>query len=147
MLGKILPFVLVTFVNVGLILAVARFWFQVPIAGSITQLLMLTAIFLLGSLGLGVLISNISRTQMQAMYLAAFSLMPTLILSGFIYPRETMHWIAYYAGYLSHHISASTSRGIISKASARACWPSIWPMVVQRRRLVASVLVFASGVN
>ena len=95
MLGKILPFVLVTFVNVGLILAVARFWFQVPIAGSITQLLILTAIFLLGSLGLGVLISNISRTQMQAMYLAAFSMMPTLILSGFIYPRDNMHLIAY----------------------------------------------------
>ena len=150
MLGKILPFVLVTFVNVGLILAVARFWFQVPIAGSITQLLMLTAIFLLGSLGLGVLISNISRTQMQAMYLAAFSMMPTLILSGFIYPRDNMHWIAYYAGYLLPiTFYLDIMRGIILKGiGASMLWPSIWPMVVFSVVVfVASVLVFHKRVE
>ena len=100
MLGKILPFLILAILNVGITLVVASFWFRVEVKGSIVLLFVLALIFLLGSLGLGTLISTVSRTQMQAMQLAAFFLLPMLILSGFLVPRENMPWLANYAGYL-----------------------------------------------
>ena len=142
MLGKILPFVIVAFINIGLTLAVGTFWFKVPITGSIGLLLLLSTIFLLGSLGLGVLISNISRTQMQAMYLASFIMMPTFILSGFLIPRENMPWLAYYAGYfLPVTYFLEVVRGIILKGiGVNYLWDWIWPMAV------FSILVFLASV-
>ncbi len=100
MLGKILPFVVVAFVNVIMTVAVGAIWFGVKVAGSIALLAVLSLIFLLGSLGLGVFISNISKTQMQAMYMASFIMIPSFILAGLLFPRENMPWPAYFAGYL-----------------------------------------------
>ncbi|HMN14708.1 MAG TPA: ABC transporter permease, partial [Bellilinea sp.] len=80
MLGKILPYVVVALLNVAMTVGVGYIWFGVEVAGSITLLFILSLVFLLGSLGLGVLISNVSRTQMQAMYLASFIMMPSFIL-------------------------------------------------------------------
>ena len=145
MLGKILPFVIVAFINIGLTLAVGTFWFKVPITGSIGLLLLLSTIFLLGSLGLGVLISNISRSQMQAMYLASFIMMPTFILSGFLIPRENMPWLAYYAGYLLPvTYFLEVVRGIILKGiGVNYLWNWIWPMAVFSIVVfIASVLLF-----
>jgi ABC-2 type transport system permease protein len=99
MLGKILPFVVVSFANVGITLAVGVFWFQVDIKGDILLLLALSLIFLLGSLGLGILISTVSHTQIQAQALATFVILPAFLLSGFMFPRENMPALAYYAGY------------------------------------------------
>ena len=100
MMGKIVPFVLLAFLNVGLTLAVGYFVFGVEFSGSLPLLLVLSIAFLLGSLGTGVLISTISRTQMQANHLASFVLLPAIILSGFFIPRDNMPALAYYAGYL-----------------------------------------------
>ncbi|MCX7839419.1 MAG: ABC transporter permease [Anaerolineae bacterium] len=100
MLGKILPFLILAILNVGITLVVASFWFRVEVKGSAVLLFVLALIFLLGSLGLGILISTVSRTQMQAMQLAAFVILPMLILSGFLVPRENMPWLANYTGYL-----------------------------------------------
>lgn len=100
MLGKILPFLILAILNVGITLVVASFWFRVEVKGSVVLLFALALIFLLGSLGLGILISTVSRTQMQAMQLAAFVILPMLILSGFLVPRENMPWLANYTGYL-----------------------------------------------
>jgi len=145
MLGKILPFVLVAFVNLGLTLVVGALWFQVPIAGSVLLLMILSALFLLGSLGLGVLISNISRTQMQAMYLASFIMLPTFILSGFLFPRDNMPWLAYHAGYLLPvTYFLEIVRGIILKGvGIEYLWPAVWPMAVFSIAVfVISVLIF-----
>jgi ABC-2 type transport system permease protein len=100
MLGKILPFLILAVLNVCIPLVVDSFWFRVEVKGSIVLLFVLALIFLLGSLGLGILISTVSRTQMQAMQLAAFVILPMLILSGFLVPRENMPWLANYTGYL-----------------------------------------------
>jgi ABC-2 type transport system permease protein len=142
MLGKILPFVVVAFVNVIMTVAVGAVWFGVKVVGSITLLAELSLIFLLGSLGLGVLISNISKTQMQAMYMASFIMMPSFILAGLLFPRENMPWLAYYAGYLLPvTYFLEIVRGIILKgAEFMALWNWIWPMAV------FSIVVFFASV-
>lgn len=98
-LGKTVPFVLIGFIDVGLISAVAAFWFQVPMRGSIPLLFGATALFLMSSLGIGLLISTVSRTQQQAMMSAFFVIFPAMLLSGFAFPIENMppavQWLTY----------------------------------------------------
>lgn len=99
MLGKTVPFVLIGFVDVLLILLVATLWFQVPLKGSLALLLALTLTFVLTSLGLGLFISSISHTQQQAMMTAFFIMLPSILLSGFMFPIENMprviQWFTY----------------------------------------------------
>ncbi|HMZ06228.1 MAG TPA: ABC transporter permease [Anaerolineales bacterium] len=142
MLGKILPFVLVAFLNVAMTVAVGAIWFGVEIAGSALLLAILSLVFLLGSLGLGVLISNISKTQMQAMYMASFIMLPSFILAGLLFPRENMPWLAYYTGYLLPvTYFLEIVRGIMLKGVGFfTLWNSIWPMAV------FSILVFFASV-
>jgi ABC-2 type transport system permease protein len=90
MLGKILPYVAIALANVFLASAIGRFWFGVEFAGSFALLLALAALFLLSSLGLGLLVSTVSQTQTQAMQMALFIMLPSIILSGFVFPREGM---------------------------------------------------------
>jgi ABC-2 type transport system permease protein len=90
MLGKILPYVVLAFANVFLTSAIGRFWFGVEFAGSFPLLLGLAVLFVLSSLGLGLLISTVSQTQTQAMQMAMFVMLPSIILSGFVFPREGM---------------------------------------------------------
>ena len=141
-LGKILPFVLVAFLNVAMTVGVGAFLFGVKVAGSIALLAGLSLVFLLGSLGLGVLISTISRTQMQAMYLASFIMLPSFLLAGLLFPRENMPWLAYYAGYLLPvTYFLEIVRGIILKgADFFILWNWIWPMAV------FSIVVFIASV-
>jgi ABC-2 type transport system permease protein len=142
MLGKILPFVLVAFLNVAMTVAVGAIWFGVKVAGSSLLLAVLSLIFLLGSLGLGVLISIISKTQMQAMYMASFIMLPSFILAGLLFPRENMPWLAYYAGYLLPvTYFLEIVRGIMLKGVGFfTLWAWIWPMAV------FSIVVFFAGV-
>jgi ABC-2 type transport system permease protein len=145
MLGKILPFVLIAYINLGLTLVVGALFFQVPVVGSAFLLIILSGLFLLGSLGLGVLISNISRTQMQAMYLASFIMLPTFILSGFFFPRDNMPWLAYQAGFLLPvTYFLEIVRGIILKGVGfNYLWPVVWPMAVFSIAVfVISALIF-----
>src|SRR5262249_31696044 len=86
MLGKILPYVGIAFANLLLASAIGRFWFGVEFAGSFLLLLALAALFVLSSLGLGLLVSTVSQTQTQAMQLALFVMLPSIILSGFVFP-------------------------------------------------------------
>jgi ABC-2 type transport system permease protein len=131
-LGKILPFVLVAFLNVAMTVGAGTFLFGVKVAGSIALLAGLSLIFLLGSLGLGVLISTISRTQMQAMYMSSFIMLPSFLLAGLLFPRENMPWLAYYSGYLLPvTYFLEIVRGIILKgADFFVLWNWIWPMSV-----------------
>jgi ABC-2 type transport system permease protein len=145
MLGKILPFVAVALLNILMALGISYLLFRVPIAGSITLLLGLSLIFLLGSLGFGILISTVARTQIQAMYLATFLMIPAFILSGFLVPRDNMPWLAYYAGYLMPvTYFLEIVRGIILKGVGFwILWPWIWPMALFSIAVFfASVLLF-----
>jgi ABC-2 type transport system permease protein len=90
-LGKVTPFVILSFFNVVLILGVANVVFNVPVAGSLFLLFAQSMLFTITSLALGVLISTISETQQTALMLSLFALMlPTILLSGFIFPVSNM---------------------------------------------------------
>jgi ABC-2 type transport system permease protein len=89
--GKVMPYVLLSFINAGSILILSYYIFNVPINGSLLLLLGETILFILLALSLGIFISTISNNQQTAMMLSMFALMlPTILLSGFIFPIENM---------------------------------------------------------
>jgi ABC-2 type transport system permease protein len=90
MLGKILPFVLVGYVQMTVVLLLGWIVFGVPVRGSLVQLYAVTLLFVLGSLGLGLFVSTVARTQAQAMQMSFMLLMPNILLSGFMFPVEAM---------------------------------------------------------
>ncbi len=90
-LGKLLPYGVLGFIDVLLVMAVAVFWFEVPLLGSPLLLLAASAVYVLCTLSLGLFISTISSTQQQAMMTSMFFfLVPMIYLSGFIFPIENM---------------------------------------------------------
>jgi ABC-2 type transport system permease protein len=127
MLGKILPYVAIAFANVFLASAIGRFWFGVEFAGSFALLLALAALFLLSSLGLGLLVSTVSQTQTQAMQMALFIMLPSIILSGFVFPREGMpHPIRELGLLIPLTYFLQILRGIILKGvGVEVLWPPV----------------------
>jgi len=89
-LGKTLPFALIGFADVLIVTVVGVFWFDVPIRGSLLLLLAATALYLMTSLGIGLLISTLSQTQQQAMMSTFFFFFPAVLLSGFMFPIANM---------------------------------------------------------
>jgi ABC-2 type transport system permease protein len=143
MLGKIVPYLLVTLVNTIGLIWLGGTIFGVDVVGSYWQLVGLSLIFSVGSLGMGVLISNLSESQMQAVYLAVFIvLIPAIILSGLLFPREGMPAFTYWFSELmpvTHFLKIT--RGIMLKGvDASYLWDSIWPMIV------LSVVYFSASV-
>ena len=99
--GKLIPFIIIGFIDINLVLFVSYFWFGIPIKGSIILLYFLSGAFILTTLGLGVFISTISKTQQQAMMTTSFFfMMPFIYLSGFIFPIENMPKILQYVTHL-----------------------------------------------
>jgi ABC-2 type transport system permease protein len=89
--GKLIPFAIFGFADSLLVLAIARFWFDIPLEGSGALLVASVFPFLLSTLGLGLILSTVSRTQQQAMMTAVFFVMlPMIYLSGFVFPIESM---------------------------------------------------------
>jgi ABC-2 type transport system permease protein len=100
-LGKLIPFVIVGFIDVMGVLAIAHYWFEVPLRGSLMTLFFLSGLFILTTLGLGLFISTIARTQQQAMLIAQFFFfMPFIYLSGFTFPIANMPKLIQYITYL-----------------------------------------------
>lgn len=98
MLGKILPYIVVGLIQMSIILGLGHLIFDVPLNGTIAQLLLGTLLFIAASLTLGLIISTIATTQLQAMQMTIFIILPTILLSGFMFPFEAMpkpaQWIA-----------------------------------------------------
>ncbi len=88
--GKLLPFVLIGLIEATFVLVMARFGFGVPIRGSLALLYVLSLAFMLNTLGIGLFISTISKTQQQAMFSTTFFIMPMMLLGGFVFPIENM---------------------------------------------------------
>ncbi len=99
-LGKLLLFVLIGFIELSIVLSAGSIIFNVPVKGSLLLLFAFSSIFLLTTLGLGMLISSITNTQQQAMTAAFFIILPMILLSGFIYPIENMPEAIQYITYL-----------------------------------------------
>ena len=125
-IGKLLPFALIGAVDVTLVLTVARFWFEVPMRGSIGLLYGLSGLFVLTTLGLGLFVSTISKTQQQAMMTAQFFIfMPMIFLSGFTFPIENMPQAVQYITYiLPLRYFMTIIRGIFLKGVGIA---ELWP--------------------
>ena len=106
--------------------------FGVRVAGSLPLLAMLSVLFLLSSLGLGLLISTVSQTQGQAMQMAMFVILPSILLSGFMYPRETMPFIIQKLGLLiplTYYLQIL--RGIMLKGvGIGVLWPQVVPLAL-----------------
>ncbi len=90
LVGKLLPYAIVGFVEVLLVLAVMVYIFHVPIQGSLLLLLVLSTLFIICSLGLGLLVSTLANTQVEAMQYAFILMLPSVLLSGFMFPRSEM---------------------------------------------------------
>jgi ABC-2 type transport system permease protein len=90
MLGKLVPFVLVGYVQMSVVMALGWLIFDIPIRGSLPLLYLLTSAFIVASLGVGLLISTVARSQAQAMQLSFFFMLPNILLSGYIFPRAAM---------------------------------------------------------
>jgi ABC-2 type transport system permease protein len=127
MVGKIIPFIIIGFLDMLLVLTVGVLWFRVPIAGSVPLLFALAAVFLLTSLGMGLFISTVSRTQQQAMMTSFFIMLPSILLSGFMFPIDNMprviQWLTY-AIPLRYFLAII--RGIFLKGNGlEVLWPQV----------------------
>ena len=98
MFGKILPFLMIGYVQITVILVLGRLLFNVPVLGSIPLLYLLSFPFIVASLALGLLLSTLVRTQVQAMQLGFLFLLPNILLSGFMFPRQAMPRLAQWVG-------------------------------------------------
>jgi ABC-type multidrug transport system permease subunit len=130
MLGKIIPYVGLGYVQVLLILSVAALAFHVPVRGSLLLLLLALGVFIAGNLALGIFYSSIAKTQQAALQLAQFSLLPSMMLSGFLFPFQGMPVWARWIGELLPltHI-LRICRGVLLKGNTMAdILPNLWPM-------------------
>ncbi len=97
--GKIMPYVILAFVDTLEVLAIGHWWFGVPIRGDLTLILALSGLLLLSGLGIGLFASTIANTQQEAMLTVWMTLLPSIFLSGFFFPLEAMptflRWISY----------------------------------------------------
>lgn len=118
MLGKILPYVVIGLIQVSVILLIGRWLFDVPLNGSMLELYFAASLFIAATLSLGLLISTLARTQFQAMQLTVFTFLPSILLSGFMFPFDGMpkfaQWIAEVLP-LTHFIRLL--RGILLRAA------------------------------
>jgi len=98
MLGKIVPFLLVGFVQISIILLLGRLLFHVPVRGSVALLYAVALPFIMASLAIGLFLSTLVKTQAQAMQMGFLFLLPNILLSGFMFPREAMPPVAQWIG-------------------------------------------------
>jgi ABC-2 type transport system permease protein len=98
--GKLLPYVILAFLNTLEVLAIGAWWFKLPIRGDLGLILALSGLFLMSSLGIGLLASTIANTQQEAMLIVWMTLLPGLFLSGFFFPLEAMPRILQWVSYL-----------------------------------------------
>lgn len=130
MLGKIVPYVALGYVQVLLILTLSVVVFGVPVRGSVVLLLLALGVFIADNLALGLTFSTLARTQMQAQQLAQFALLPSFMLSGFMFPFQGMPGWARAIGEvmpLTHALRIC--RGVLLKGNGLAqIWPELWPM-------------------
>ena len=132
MLGKIIPYVGLAYVQTALILTVAITVFQVPMRGSIPLLLLALGVFIACNLAMGFAFSTMATTQMQAQQLSQFGLLPSIMLSGFMFPFQGMPGWARVIGEavpLTHALRIC--RGMMLKGNGLAeIWPDLWPMAL-----------------
>lgn len=132
MIGKLTPYVFVGLVQAGFILVLARLLFAVPMSGGWLALSLGLVLFITGSLALGFLISTVSRTQLQAMQMSFFYMMPSILLSGFMFPFRGMPAWAQVIGSVIPvtHILRVVRGSLLKGAGVAESWPSLAALAV-----------------
>ena len=132
MLGKIIPYIMVGYIQMTLILVAARFLFDVPLRGSLLQVFVLSLLFIAANLSVGVTLSTIAKNQLQAVQMSVFFFLPSLLLSGFMFPFRGMPAWAQVVGSalpLTHYLRLV--RGILLKGNGlMESLPHVWPIAV-----------------
>ncbi|KEQ17231.1 ABC transporter [Endozoicomonas numazuensis] len=122
MIGKIVPYIFVGLIQTGIIISLGHLIFDVPFVGSIVQMLLATMLFISASLTLGLIISTCTETQLQAMQMTVFILLPSILLSGFMFPFEGMPVAAQWLSELlpaTHYMRLM--RGIVLRGAEIQC--------------------------
>jgi len=142
-IGKLVPFILIGFLDVIIVMVVGRFWFNVPIKGSILLLFFSSGIFLLSSLGIGLFVSTVSHSQQQAaMTMQFFIFIPFLYLSGFTFPIENMPRAIQYLTYpIPLRYFLEIVRGIFLKGDGII---NLWPDMLAMFLIGATLLILST---
>ena len=129
-LGKIIPYVGLGYAQTVLVLALAVVVFGVPVRGSVLLLMLSLGLFVACNLAMGLTFSTIAQTQMQAQQMAQFAFLPSMMLSGFLYPFAGMPgWARAIGEVLPITHALRIARGILLKGNGLAqIWPDLWPM-------------------
>ncbi len=132
MIGKILPYIIIGYIQALLILFFAVILFHIPIQGSILLLLIAALPFIAVNISMGLTFSSMAKNQLQAMQMAIFFFLPSLLLSGFMFPFYGMpKWAQWIGHLLPLTYFLRIVRGIILKGNSFALvWPSIWPIIL-----------------
>jgi len=140
MTGKIVPYILIGLIQVTLIFLAARFVFGVPMQGNLLLLYGVVLLFIAANLTLGITFSSIARNQLQAMQMTFFFFLPSILLSGFMFPFRGMpEWAQWLANGLPLTHFLVLVRGIMLKGNGMAeLWPQVWPILAF---MVAVILV------
>jgi ABC-2 type transport system permease protein len=140
-IGKLLPFVFIGFIDVAVIITIAILWFKLPFKGSFALLALGAGLFLLSTLSLGLLVSIISKTQHQAMMTGFFLALPFMLLSGFIFPIANMpQWVQYLTYAIPPRYFLTIIRGIFLKGVG---FSILWPQFVMLFALGFGILLFS----
>ncbi|HEX2860001.1 MAG TPA: ABC transporter permease [Lacunisphaera sp.] len=132
MTGKILPYIAVGYIQVTLILLAARFIFQVPLVGNLGLVYLVALLFIAANLAVGITFSTLARNQLQAMQMAFFFFLPSILLSGFMFPFRGMpEWAQAIGSCLPLTHFLRIVRGVLLKGNGLAeISPEIWPLLL-----------------
>jgi ABC-2 type transport system permease protein len=131
MVGKIGPYIAIGLIQVSIVLLLGWLLFSVPVQGNLMTLYLVALLFIAASLGLGLLISTLAKTQFQAMQLTVFTFLPSILLSGFMFPFDGMPRFAQDIGEvlpLTHFVRLV--RGVLLRGAGLAgMWVDVWPLL------------------
>ncbi len=144
MTGKIVPYIFIGLIQSTIILIAARFMFNVPFMGSLVVLYTCVLLFIAANLTVGITISSLAQNQLQALQLTFFYFLPTMLLSGFMFPFQGMPaWARGIGNVLPATYFMRLVRGILLKGNGWLdLWPNIWPLMVFTVIVMAFALVF-----
>jgi ABC-2 type transport system permease protein len=141
--GKLIPYIIIGFLDMLLVTAVAAVWFRVPINGSVLLLFVLAGPFLLATLGFGILTSTVARTQQQSMLLSFLFMMPNTLLSGFMFPIESMPVPAQYFTYIipGRYFMSIVRAIFLRGVGIEVLWPETLSLLVLGFAILAVAVV------
>jgi ABC-2 type transport system permease protein len=144
MTGKIVPYIFIGLIQITIILLAAVYLFHVPFVGSLAVLYTVALLFIAAQLTIGITISSLAQNQLQAMQLTFFYFLPTMLLSGFMFPFQGMPgWAQFIGGVLPATYFMRLVRGILLKGNDWVdLWPNIWPVMLFTVVVMSIALIF-----